>query len=287
MAKRMAYTKLFGSILDSSVWLESGPTRLTWITMLAMADRDGVVEASVPGLAKRAGVERNECERALSLFLAPDPDSRSPEHEGRRITAVDGGWRLLNYDKYRLRATVEEAKEKNAARVRRHRAITAARNAAVTGEPLRAITGNGDVTPGNECNPIAEASAEGKGKAVEEAQTAAAPKLHEANITAAEVAREWHRRINSDGGNPGALHALHAWERDYETVAGAINQLPAAGRQTALLALVAWFWLAPTGPIVDRRVARGRATPALLAKYVSSDLLAAEQWWVHAETVPT
>lgn len=115
------YTKLFGSILESTVWLEPPPVKVVWITLLAMADRDGCVEASVPGLARRANVERTECERALAVFLAPDPDSRTREHEGRRIEAIAGGWRLLNYELYRHRASAEEAKEKAAARKRRQR----------------------------------------------------------------------------------------------------------------------------------------------------------------------
>ena len=40
----MAFVKLHGSILDSSVWGESKATRLVWITMLAMADGEGTVD---------------------------------------------------------------------------------------------------------------------------------------------------------------------------------------------------------------------------------------------------
>ena len=52
----MTYTKLFTSILDSTVWQEGLETKVVWITLLAMADREGKVDGSVPGLAKRAGV---------------------------------------------------------------------------------------------------------------------------------------------------------------------------------------------------------------------------------------
>jgi hypothetical protein len=130
------YTKLFQSILESTIWLETPPVKVVWITMLAMADRDGIVEASVPGLAKRAGVDREQCEQALALFLAPDHDSRTKDHEGRRIQAVPGGWRLINYDLHRARASAEEAKEKATARQRRHRLMLQKRDAA-----LRSVTG--------------------------------------------------------------------------------------------------------------------------------------------------
>jgi hypothetical protein len=90
--------------------------RLVWITMLAMSDRDGCVEASVPGLASAARVTRAEADDAISVLLSPDPDSRTPDHEGRRIEAIDGGWRLLNHGKYRARMSADEQREK--ARIR-------------------------------------------------------------------------------------------------------------------------------------------------------------------------
>lgn len=113
------FVKLYGTILDSTVWLESLPTKVVWITMLAMADADGVVRASIPGLTKRAGVTRNECEVALGIFTAADPDSKSKEDDGRRIREVDGGWLIINHRKYRdLRTDTQVA---TAERVKRHR----------------------------------------------------------------------------------------------------------------------------------------------------------------------
>lgn len=69
--------------------------------MLAMADRQGRVWASIPGLANRARVPIEDARTAIATLLAPDRDSRTPDNEGRRIEPIDGGWRLLNYLKYR------------------------------------------------------------------------------------------------------------------------------------------------------------------------------------------
>lgn len=112
---------MFGLILDSSVWDTPPPVTKVWVTMMAMADRDGKVHASIPGLAIRARVSRRIAEKALSLFLSPDPDSRTPDAQGRRIEAIDGGWRLLNHSKYREMDSVADRREKTAERVRRHR----------------------------------------------------------------------------------------------------------------------------------------------------------------------
>lgn len=103
-----AYTKLFSSITESTVWSEPAGTRLVWITMLAKCNRSGEVFGSVPGLARLANVTVEEAQTALETLLAPDQWSRTPDHEGRRIAAIDGGWRLLNHAKYdRLKSDIE------------------------------------------------------------------------------------------------------------------------------------------------------------------------------------
>lgn len=116
-----AYTKLFSSILDSSVWMESDQTRLVWITLLAMADQHGELQASVPGLARRAGVSLDAATDAIGRLSSPDPHSRTPDHEGRRIARIDGGWEILNHAKYRRMASLDERKEKAAIRQARFR----------------------------------------------------------------------------------------------------------------------------------------------------------------------
>ena len=107
----VTFTKLFASITESTVWCESDSTRLAWITMLAMSDSRGRVWASVPGLANRARISVDAARSAIATFLAPDPDSRTHDHEGRRIEPIDGGWRLLNHEKYRSIRDEESIKE--------------------------------------------------------------------------------------------------------------------------------------------------------------------------------
>jgi hypothetical protein len=109
----LSFTKLFSSITDSSVWQESDETRLVWITMLAMADQLGRINAAIPGLANRARVSTESTEKALEVFMSPDRYSRSKHHDGRRIEEIDGGWRLLNYAVYREMKDEEALREKN------------------------------------------------------------------------------------------------------------------------------------------------------------------------------
>lgn len=105
------YTKLFSSIIDSTVWRESKETKIVWITMLAKSDKGGVVEASLPGLADAAKVSLDECIAALRVLSSPDEYSRTKTHDGRRIAEIDGGWQILNHGKYRDKMGKEERAE--------------------------------------------------------------------------------------------------------------------------------------------------------------------------------
>ena len=107
----MTFTKLFSSITASTIWAARDQTRIVWITMLAMADQHGRVWASIPGLANIARVSIEATETALDELSGPDKYSRTQEHEGRRIEAIDGGWRLLNHAKYRAIRDEESIKE--------------------------------------------------------------------------------------------------------------------------------------------------------------------------------
>jgi hypothetical protein len=105
------YTKLFSSIIASTIWREDNDTRIVWITMLAMADRYGIVEASVPGLSDMARVDVDGTRRSILKLMSPDPDSRSDEYEGRRIEKVEGGWRILNHGRYREKLSEDDRRE--------------------------------------------------------------------------------------------------------------------------------------------------------------------------------
>ncbi len=119
----VTFTKLFSSITASTVWCEDPETKIVWITMLAMSDRNGRVWGSIPGIAGIARVSVEGCRIAIGKFLGPDPDSRTKEHEGRRIEPIDGGWRLLNYEKYRSLRDEEERKEYKREWIKNKRAV--------------------------------------------------------------------------------------------------------------------------------------------------------------------
>ena len=95
------FTKLVPEIIQSSIWNESPEIRCVWITLLALKDADGIVVGNAVSLSRLANISLPVVQDALHRFQQPDPDSRTPDHEGRRIEPVPGGFRVLNHTKYR------------------------------------------------------------------------------------------------------------------------------------------------------------------------------------------
>lgn len=143
----VGYSKLFSSIIHSTVWREPNHIRLVWITMLAMKDSDGIVEVSIPGLADAARVEIDECEEALMRLSSPDKYSRTKDFEGRRIEEIDGGWIILNHDLYQEKNSNEDRKRKNAEKQKRYRERLKKSPAVGSGNDGNALRNDGNALP--------------------------------------------------------------------------------------------------------------------------------------------
>lgn len=113
------FTKLFSDIITSSIWSEDDRTRIVWITMLALSDQNGFVSGAPSGIAALARVPLEAAKKALLALESPDVESRTPENQGRRIERADGGWIVLNHEKYRNRLSV--SKESISARERQRK----------------------------------------------------------------------------------------------------------------------------------------------------------------------
>ena len=125
----MAFVKLDCGILNSTIWTDH-EARLIFLTALLLAEpREftspvrqldtrkigetgweapagwyGFVPAAGAGIISRTGgISTEDGYAALERLGAPEMESRSPEHDGRRLIRVDGGYLVLNYYKYRDR----------------------------------------------------------------------------------------------------------------------------------------------------------------------------------------
>lgn len=145
----MAFVKLDCGMLDSSIWPDKD-ARDIFITALLMAlphettgkipqikvrsleetgwlappDWYGLVRAAGVGIVRRCGIDQEAGLAALERLGEPDPDSRSDDHEGRRLIRIDGGYLVLNFERYRkkdhtaaARATRYRLKKQSESRV--------------------------------------------------------------------------------------------------------------------------------------------------------------------------
>lgn len=119
------YAKLFSSLLSSSIWSEELETRIVFVTLLAMADREGYIYGSPVGLAALARLPVDATLKALDKLKSPDHYSsdlkRDQERDGSRIRDLDqGGWFIINYTYYRDLSDADVRRAKDRA-YKRHR----------------------------------------------------------------------------------------------------------------------------------------------------------------------
>lgn len=115
------YSKLFGSIVTSSLWVEDTVVLRVWIAMLATCNAAGEVEGSIPGFASLCRISNEEMEKALGRLMAPDPFSRTKKLDGRRLIEIDGGWLIVTYPEHRARLQEKDGSKAKAMRESRDR----------------------------------------------------------------------------------------------------------------------------------------------------------------------
>jgi hypothetical protein len=164
------FTKLDSGIVDSSIWDEDAETCKLWITILALADSSGFVRGSEGWIARKSKVPLEKCIQALKAFESPDPASRNPANEGRRLSKNKNGWTVLNYKDFRQ---FSYSNSPEAIRTRRHR-----ENQAL--QPLQTVT----------CNETPLQSASASASEVPEGGTGGnrkSPTLEEVKLTCAKA----------------------------------------------------------------------------------------------------
>jgi len=115
------FAKLYSTVTTSSLWEEEPMVRVVFLTMLAKCDARSYYGASLPGLCRDANIPRDDVLKALSILEAPDTESRSQRHAGRRVKKVSGGWIVLNARLYRDLRTEEQIKAAERKRRQRER----------------------------------------------------------------------------------------------------------------------------------------------------------------------
>lgn len=108
----MGFTKLDDGLVFSSLMDEDDAVFKVWIIMLSLTKADGICPVSPVFLAKITGKDLEEIERCVHVLVSPDSSSRTKDHDGRRIEPVDGGYFVLNYQKYRETSVTEYERDR-------------------------------------------------------------------------------------------------------------------------------------------------------------------------------
>ena len=93
-----------------------------WAFVIAHAI-DSSVELNPPHLAAAIGIDRSRVEQAIEFLCRPDPQSRNPAEEGRRLVWESGfQYRVVTHEYYRNMRNEDERRLYNRQKQQEHRA---------------------------------------------------------------------------------------------------------------------------------------------------------------------
>ena len=107
------YAKLFSSMFTGSL-ATRGPWEavVTFQQFLVLADRFGIVDMTPESIARHTTIPLDIINKGIEALEQPDPQSRRPDLEGRRIVRLDPlrgwGWEIVNHAHYRQIRSAEE-----------------------------------------------------------------------------------------------------------------------------------------------------------------------------------
>jgi hypothetical protein len=101
-----------GSLRTKSPW----EALVTFQQMIVLANKHGELDMTADALSFRTGIPLEIIKTGIAALEQPDPDSRTPGEDGRRIVLLDPegrnwGWRIVNYPIYRDMRNAEERRE--------------------------------------------------------------------------------------------------------------------------------------------------------------------------------
>lgn len=100
------YVKVFSSMFDGTL-ATHGPWQaiVTFQQFLVLANPAGIVDMTPEAIARRTTIPLEIISIGIDALEQPDPESRSPVLDGRRIVRLSEsrpwGWQIVNYASYR------------------------------------------------------------------------------------------------------------------------------------------------------------------------------------------
>jgi hypothetical protein len=118
------YGKIFSSMYDSTL-ADDWRALITFQQLIVLCDADGTVDMTPHSIARRTGIPIEHIEAGLKILEAPDPYSRTPDQDGKRIERLADyrpwGWSIINHAHYRALRDADTVREQNRKRKQQQR----------------------------------------------------------------------------------------------------------------------------------------------------------------------
>ena len=119
----MSFGKIFDSTFSGSMVGSGANVFAVWSYIIANTRPPGVVEINPVILSAIIGCHKDEIQKSVDFLQAEDPNSRTKDHEGRRLLKIgEFLYRVPTWQKYRDSRNDEERRAYNAEAQRKHRA---------------------------------------------------------------------------------------------------------------------------------------------------------------------
>lgn len=118
------YGKIFDSIYDGTLY-GHWEAIVTMQQLIVLATPDGIIDMTPQAIAARTSIPFEIISKGLEVLSKPDPYTRTPGEDGRRIVLLDEhrpwGWRMVNHGKYMRLRNMEQKREADRARIAQKR----------------------------------------------------------------------------------------------------------------------------------------------------------------------
>jgi hypothetical protein len=114
------YGKIFDSMYKGTMY-GHWEAIVTFQQMIVLSDSEGIVDYTPMALSATTSIPIEIITKGIEILSRPDPYSRTPGNEGKRIELLDShrnwGWKIVNHKYYRDLSSKEDKKEKDKLRI--------------------------------------------------------------------------------------------------------------------------------------------------------------------------
>lgn len=208
------YGKIFDSMYEGTLY-GHWEAIVTLQQMLVLCSAEGVVDITPQAMSARTSIPLEIITKGIGILAEPDPYSRTPGDEGRRILLLDAhrpwGWVIVNYAKYQAIKSRAEKNEADRIRIAEQRKVNKIKDVALRSNLSQPVA---DVAP--------EAGAESESES--KPYGAVAPGWLPANWQIYLQHRKESRKPLTATAQTAAINKLERWKAEGKDISAIITQ---------------------------------------------------------------